>query len=371
MAKRRLQGNGSIKKLASGKWQGQIMDGYKDNGKRKIISFTAKTKGEVQDKIRDYWVQKELKGEAFSKNTSFISWADTWYSDYESEVEASTYANYKYTLRILKDNFADKTISDIKALDINRFLDSLKIKNYSKSLISKCRAMLIQIFDYAEANQLILFNPARKAKKMRDKGDVKLQNAAKTQKDAFTDEEQAIIKNNVKNDMMGHSMRLLLGSGMRVQEMLALMPDDIAEDGSTIKISKSIKVVDGIPTLGPPKSERGNRIVPVPNEFRNDAVFLRTHSGKPYIWTSKRENGLYDVGTFRRRYYREIKHIQGVRPLSPHCCRHTYISNLEKKGIPMEQIARLVGHSNISMTDHYLHIDTDTLSNVVSVLNSI
>ena len=37
----------------------------------------------------------------------------------------------------------------------------------------------------------------------------------------------------------------------------------------------------------------------------------------------------------------------------------------------MEQIARLVGHSNISMTDHYLHIDTDTLSNVVSVLNTI
>lgn len=370
MARRRSHGDGNIKKLPSGNWRCQIMDGYRDDGKRNIISFTARTKGEVQDKIRDYWVQKELVGDSFTKKTPFDFWADTWFADYESEVEASTYANYRYTLRVLKEHFGNKPVSEIKALDINRFQDSLKKKAFSKSYITKCRAMLIQIFDYAEANQLIVFNPARKAKRMRDKGEAKLQERTKTKKDAFTDTEQEFIKKGVKTDMMGHSIRTLLGSGIRVQELLALMPSDIAEDGSTISISKAIKMVDGVPTMGPPKSDRANRVVPVPMEYREDAIYLRDHSGKPYIWTSKRENGLFDVGAFRKRYYRAIKQIAGVRPLSPHCCRHTYISNLEKRGVPMEQIARLAGHSNITTTDGYLHTDIATLSAAVSVLNT-
>lgn len=370
MARRRSHGDGNIKKLPSGNWRCQIMDGFKDNGKRNIISFTARTKGEVQDKVRDYWVQKELIGDAFTKRTPFNSWAETWFADYESEVEASTYSSYRYTLRILKEYFGSKPVSEIKALDINRFQDSLKKKALSKSYITKCRAMLIQIFDYAEANQLIVFNPARKAKRMRDKGDDKLLERTKTKKDAFTDVEQEFINKGVKADMMGHSIRTLLGTGLRVQELLALMPTDIAEDGSTISITKAIKMVDGVPTMGPPKSDRGNRIVPVPMEFREDAIYLRNHSGKPYVWTSKRENGLFDVGAFRKRYYRAIKQIPGVRPLSPHCCRHTYISNLEKRGVPMEQIARLAGHSNITTTDGYLHTDIDTLAAAVAVLNT-
>ena len=370
MTKKRTASAGNVKKLPSGNWQGQIMDGYKDDGKRNLISFTAKTKGEVLDKIREYWVQKELVGDCYSKKTPFNDWADTWFSDYESEVAASTYANYRYTLNILKEHFGSKPISEIKALDINRFQDSLKKRKMSKSYISKCRAMLIQIFDYAEANQLIVFNPGRKAKKLRDNGAEKLSEAAKSQKDAFTDAEQESIKNGVQDNMIGHSIRTLLGTGLREQELLALTPDDIAEDGSTISVTKAIKTVDGCPTLGPPKSKRGNRIVPVPMEYRNDVLYLRNHSGKPYIWTSKREGGLFDVGSFRRNYYRAIKKIPSVRVLSPHCCRHTYISNLEKRGVPMEQIARLAGHSNISTTDGYLHTDIETLASAVSVLNS-
>lgn len=34
-----------------------------------------------------------------------------------------------------------------------------------------------------------------------------------------------------------------------------------------------------------------------------------------------------------------------------------------------EQIARLAGHSHIDTTDGYLHIDMETLSNAVAVLN--
>lgn len=369
MADKRSNGSGSIKKLSSGIWRGQIMDGYKNDGKRNIVSFSARTKTEVQQKIRDYWVQKELCGISYDRKTSFDNWADTWLQDYESEVEASTFSGYTYTVRIIKDYFKDTPISDIRALDVNHFMDYMRRKEMSKSYMTKCRAMLIQIFDYAEANQLIATNPARKAKRIRDKGDAKLQNAEK-KKDAFTEEEQDIIRKGVKDDLMGHSLRLLLGSGLRTQELLALQVADIASDGSAISITKAIKMTDGVPYLGPPKSDRGRRVVPIPEKYREDALYLRNHSGAHYIWNSQRESGLFDVGAFRNRYYRYIKKIPGVRPLSPHSFRHTYISSLERRGVPMEQIARLAGHTRITTTDGYLHTDVDTLASAVDVLNT-
>ena len=53
MAKR-ANGAGSVKRLPSGTWRGQLMDGFQDNGKRRIVSFTAPNKAELLDKIREY-----------------------------------------------------------------------------------------------------------------------------------------------------------------------------------------------------------------------------------------------------------------------------------------------------------------------------
>lgn len=372
MAKKKVNGKGSVKKLPSGTWRGQVMDGYRPDGRKNIINFSAPTKGEVQAMIRNYWFSQEEKSKHNLNHsislTSFSEWAETWYSSFKNQVQASTYCNYRYTLNVLINYFQNRAIEEIKPMDVNEFHDFLLSSSFSRSYVTKCRAMLIQILDAAEANEIIGSNPARKAKGIRKFPTLEEESVCK--KDSFSDAEQKILRNCLPDNMTGHTIRVMLGTGIRTQEVLALQPADIAEDGSTISISKAIKTVNGGPTLGPPKSKKGRRIVPVPEDYRSNALYLKHNAGKPYIWTSKRENGLFDVGAFRRRYYTVIKQIAGVRPLSPHCCRHTYISNLEKRGVPMEQIARLAGHSNITTTDGYLHTDIATLSAAVSVLNT-
>lgn len=365
MAKKRSNGDGAVYQLPSGTWRGQVMDGYRDDGKRNVVNFTGKTEGEVQEKIREYSERKMRAMGAFDKQMSFNAWADMWYEDYRNQVEESTYANYRYTLNALKEHFGERFIYGIKPLEINRFLESLKNRGLSQSYVTKCRSMLIQIFDAAEANEIVDYNPARRSRT------VKFRNTSERTKDAFHDDELDFLKKGLQDDLMGHSIRLMLGTGIRTQELLALTAKDILQDGSQISVTKAVQMVDGLPKIGPPKSKRGKRVVPVPEDYRKDAIYLRTHGGKPLIWKSSRENGMYDVGAFRKKYYRAIKKIPGVRPLSPHCCRHTYISNLEKKGVPMEQIARLVGHSRVSTTDGYLHTDMGTLGEAVSVLNEL
>ena len=246
--------------------------------------------------------------------------------------------------------------------------DGLIKDGYSLSQIRKCRAMLIQIFDAADNNNLVVQNPARKAKILRDK-DNSL-NRPRYEKDAFTSEELQNLQNSLEKNLVGASIRLMLNTGLRVQELLALAPDDIAEDGSTIQVSKAIKMVDGIPTLGPPKSKKSNRLIPVPEVVREYAIYLRTHGGKDLVWSQLGANPYYSVGSFRRRYYTALKNVGGVRKLSPHCCRHTYITRLQEQGVPIELIAQLAGHSEVSTTVGYTHTSAETLANAVAVLNN-
>lgn len=367
MAKKRSNGDGNIRRTASGRWSGAIMDGYRDDGKRNVVTFTGDTRGEVADKIRNYKNDRE-RGIKIDKSLSFCDWADRWYEDYRSEVQPSTYANYKYTLKLIKEAFTDKCVADILPIDVNRFLDSLVEKGVSVSLIQKCRAMLIQIFDAADNNNLIHRNPARLAKKNRNKlkGDAEKH----MKKDAFTEEEVALLKNGLPDDMVGNSIRVLVGTGLRVQELLALHRSDMAEDGSLICVNGAIKTVDGQPELGTTKSATSKRKIPVSPEYRPYVMRLLALGGSDLIWTKDGATPYYSVGTYRRQYYKALASVPGVRKLSPHCCRHTYVTRLQARGIHMETIAALVGHSSIEVTDNYLHIDGSTLADAVSVLDT-
>lgn len=317
------------------------------------------------------WTKRDNAGEfGEGREKGFSGWADEWYAEYRLQVQPSTYSNYRYTLRILKNYFGTCAVERIRPMDINKFHAYLQESGLSKSYVTKCRAMLIQIFDYLEMNEIIPSNPARKARWVKITPVFTLDEQEETNKDAFTQEEISLLKKYLPDTLIGHSIRLLLGTGMRVQEILALQARDIAEDGSSIHINKAVKTVNGKPELGSAKSRKSKRIVPVPADYRADALYLRENAGNLYVWTSiKRENGLYDVGSFRRRYYYALKSVAGVRKLSPHCCRHTYVSNLEKRGVPMELISRLAGHSKIDTTNGYLHAEMSTLFNAVSVLN--
>lgn len=365
MPGKRAHGEGYITQTPNGKWRGQLMDGNDPiTGKRIIRSFTAPTKREVLQKIRDYKEQKLHPPEP--EPVLFQDWADRWYRDYQTQVEVSTYANYKYTLNSLKQHFGQAPLAGIRTMDINTYLTGLLKQGYSHSKISKCRAMLIQIFDSAVANGLLERNPARTAKTIRLEvvtGDI-----LPKKKDAFTPEEVERLLTGLPDTPFGNGIRLMLGTGIRVQELVALTAGDIAGDGSWISVNKAVKMVDSTPVLGPPKSRRSIRTVPVPPRYRPYALALRKSAGKLFCIPSHKLGEPCTIERFRKRFTALLAEIPDVRKLTPHCCRHTYITALQVKGVPMETIARLAGHSRITTTDGYLHIPDSALADAVTVL---
>ncbi len=366
MKGKRSKGEGTVWQTASGTWRGQIMDGFRDDGKKNIVNFAGSTRSEVLDQIRTYRNQI-AENIHVNRSITLNDWADEWYADYQTQVQASTYSSYRYTLKHIKDYFSGSRLCNVIPMDINRFQDHLLKRGYSLSQIRKCRAMLIQIFDAADKNGIVAQNPARKAKILRDKYGTL--NAPRMTKDAFTDEEVELLEAGLDDDLIGNSILLMLNTGLRVQELIALTSTDIAEDGSTITVNKAIKTVDGVSQMGPPKSRTSNRIIPVPEHARLYAIFLREHGGPVYIWSADWRNTYYSVGSYRRRYYTAISKVEGVRPLSPHCCRNTYVTRLQAKGVPIDLIARLAGHAEIDTTIIYTHTSEATLQNAVQVLN--
>lgn len=293
-------------------------------------------------------------------------WGDIWYADYRSQVQPSTYYGYQFTLQIIKKWLGDALMADILPIHINLFMTELTKSGYGMSQIHKCRTMLIQMFDAAEDNGLISRNPARRAKIIRDVDGSLTE--PRYEKDAFTEEEVELLRRELPDDLLGNSIRLLLDTGLRVQELIALAPGDIAEDGSAVTVNKAIKMVADIPQLGTPKSKHSYRTVPVPEEGRTGALYLKHHGGQTLIWSLPGRNPYYSVRCFRRRYCNALGRIEGVRCLPPHCCRHTYVTRLQAGGVPMEMIARLAGHSDISATGVNAHTSLLTLAGAVSVL---
>ena len=347
MAKRRrANGEGTLRQRSDGRWECTVMVGFRDDGQRKYRSFYGQTQKEVKAKLRKYQ-EDEAAGLDTDKLWGFSEWADFWYEHHKDNIAPSTQENYKYTLRILKEHFTDRALRGIKPIDVENFLKKLQRDGRSNSCLSQCRGMLFQIFHKAEANDLIRKNPVAFADKLRKRG-------PEQTKEAFTAEEVRTLLDELPENKIGWSIRLLLGTGMRTQELLALEPKHVAEDGSLIQIRQAINMDKGTAKIGTPKSRDSYRDIPVPENIRTCAKLLREQAGT-YLWEGK-PGQVINPKTFRNYFKKALEEVGSVRILTPHCCRHTYVSQMQALGVDLATIQSIVGHADMDMTQHYLYV---------------
>ena len=347
MAKRRSNGEGALRQRPNGLWELTLMDGFQSDGRRKYKSFYAKTQKEVKQKARAY---QDAKAEGIEVDVVyyFDEWADLWFESHKDNIMPTTQENYQYTLRILKAAFPHKKIRDIKPFDIEMMLKKLRRDGRSTSCLTQCRGMMYQIMNKAEANDLIRKNPVRFAEKMRYREPVK-------RKDAFTAEEVSILMERLPENRIGLSIRLMLGTGMRTQELLALEPRHIDTDGSHIRIEQAINMQKGTAVVGLPKSRDSYRTIPVPQSLRWCAVALR-QTEKKFVWEERKKDNPCNPSHFRDQFRKALEAIPEVPILTPHSCRHTYVSQMQALGVDLSTIQSIVGHADVDMTQHYLHV---------------
>ena len=354
---KRANGEGSIRRRSDGRWEARLQEGFQSNGAPKMISFYGNTQKAARQKMLDY-ITSRAEGLDLDKKYAFSEFADIWYDHHRANITPTTQESYRYTLRILKEHFGNRPLTEIKAFDVELFLRKLQEDGRSKSALTQCRGMLFQIFHKAEANDLVHKNPVRFADKTRSR-------EATKRKEAFTAEEVRVLMEQLPHNRIGYTIRLMLGTGMRAQEVLALEPRHIEEDGSIIHIQQAINMVKGTVVVGPPKSRDSYRDIPVPPNLRFCALALRSVDTK-FIWEVGKKDQPCNPSYFRDKFKAELQKIDGVRVLTPHSCRHTYVSQMQALGIDLQTIQSIVGHADVNMTQHYLHVQDSIRQDAVN-----
>ena len=142
----------------------------------------------------------------------------------------------------------------------------------------------------------------------------------------------------------------------------------VEPDGSVIHIRQAVKMAKGRVSLGKPKSKDSDRDVLIPSGMRSIEAELRNTENK-YLFQSPNREQPFDPKHYRERFKDYVSAVKDVRVLTPHSCRHTYVSQMQALGVDLPTIQSMVGHADLDMTQHYLHVQTPVKTRAVDMFD--
>lgn len=173
---------------------------------------------------------------------------------------------------------------------------------------------------------------------------VKLPKKKKNEIHPFSAEEVEKIKAAAQaNVPYADIILILIYTGFRISELLALTPDDYIADQALL--------------IGGLKTEAGeNRHVPVLPVIKPYIEALVAKQGKKIVCRDDGEG--YSSSYMRKKYYDCLEEI-GVKRLSPHCCRKTCATMMVESGVSPEATQMILGHEEYSTTLKYYALVSD------------
>ncbi len=346
-----MSSDGTIRKRADGRYELQIVTGKTLDGKYTRKSFYGSGPREVKQK-RDAWLEKQARHEAVDQHMGFDEWALRWAKTYKhASVSDSTYkAIIRYITNYLIPYFKNARLADIKTADVQNFFNQNMDK--SSATLDKLKKELNQIFEAAIDNDLCFKNPCRS---------IKLPTYKKVlEKRVYTQAQSEKVIEFAKSHPFGMGVLLILSTGIRRGELLALQWEDFDFDRKTITVKQAINASGQI---SHPKTEAGNRTIPFSNGLRE---YLEPFRGSGYLISNNNGSYMHPNNWDKRRLKPFMLDMhtqyQDIPILTAHELRHTYGTLLREQGIDIYTIQKVMGHADIQVTaDVYVHNDIDVL----------
>lgn len=248
---------------------------------------------------------------------------------------------YDSTIRQMIDS-VKKPVREITTDDLRVYLaDYQKKRGSSKVTIDNMRRIFSSFFGWLEDEDYILKSPVRRIHKIK---------ADKTIKDTFSDEGLELLRDACEEVRDLAIIDLLASTGMRVGELVGLNREDI-------NFHERECVVFG----------KGNTERLVYFDARTK-IHLQNYlecrtDGNPALFVSltlPHERLL--IGGVETRL-REIGRRADMQKVHPHKFRRTLATRAIDKGMPIEQVQRLLGHVKIDTTMHYAMVNQTNVKN--------
>ncbi len=235
-----------------------------------------------------------------------------------------------------------KYAEDIKPNHIEELKKSLLKRNLTKTTVNRYLEILSKMFNVGIDNEWLIKNPIKKKTKFPIKN-----YQIRYLKD---DEEQRLYKYSSK--VLRDIIFVDLNTGLREANIRLLQGKNINLEFKIFELTEN----------------KGNKHLKIPmntkmyNFFKDkiyesdEYIFINPRTNKPFTYT-----GLNDEWT-------KTKRLAKIEDFRFHDLRHTFGTRLAQKGVPVNIIKELLGHSDISTTMRYLHFAQEQLVNAVEQL---
>lgn len=311
--------------------------------------FYGRTKAEAERKYIDALTEA-------TKGVLFNVAAEEWWGDFVEKAARNSLSCYKPAMERLVSRFGEKYVADITAKDMQILVDALAAKGYARKTIQTHLIVASDIFKRCRIEHGTETNPAAFVTAPSD--------APHVPRDLPTDEEDALMMANARQDNFGLFLMIAKYAGLRRGEILGLRFGDIDRDAKTIRVERSVYYVGNQPHVKAPKTKAGIRTVPL-----IDALALILPEGKPNDYVFGKDQPL--TNSRCRDMQDEFRQLTGIKA-TPHQFRHLYATLLYDAEIGAKDAQRLLGHAQFSTTmDIYTHVRDQRLEKSRNKLNAL
>lgn len=256
----------------------------------------------------------------------------------------TTKATYICILEDFIKSIKADTVSDLDILVIDNFIDTLSLKSYKPKTIKNKIVVIRSFIKFLYSKNLIDIRPEA----------IEIPRTVEVEANFLDEEEQLALIKSARNLRDKALIMTILSSGLRASEILNLKEDDLYRRSLIVSRGKG-----GKPrvTFIDPLTEKSIREYHHKREV--DSVFVFTNSfGKPLS------------RQYLSRMISETALRAGIKKrVSAHTLRHSFATNMLRKGARIEDVQPLMGHSNISTTRLYMHFTNEYLRERYDMFN--
>ena len=334
IAKKRKNGEGTLRLRKDGRWEGRIVVGYNEKSLPITKCVTAKTKTECSTKLEALKEQNGRSSDRIKADMPFGDWIDFWYQTYcRHTLRITTRTDYENRIynhiipEIGKIPLNKLSQSDLQQFYAKEKTDGRKLhaKTYGKGLSDRtirgihanCRTALQR----AMQEGLIRTNPAvgcklppKKAREMQ----------------VLTQNEILRFLHQAKEEGYYELFLLELGTGMRRGEILALKWSDLNFKTGELHIERQVYIIKAEVIISEPKTKASIRTVILPPSLLKTLVAYKETVDSEWMFPSPTDNGRPRNPSSVRKRLQLILERAGCKKVRFHDLRHPYVKHTTK-----------------------------------------